>query len=375
MIISILKEKLNEVLQIVTNICPKKTDLNILNYFYLEAKNNEVYISATDLELNYQTKFPARVMKEGKVLIPARQFERIIENFYEDEVILEVKDNILFIKGEESVSNLSELLEEEFPTFSEISYDNYFEIDNDLFEDCLDHLWPILLTSDFRPEYSGIYFDLNKDKLNLVATDTIRIGIQKVKPQFFETNLEKLNILLPKRILQEYKAIKRKSSKLKIYFEENQITFEILNHKLTSKLLLIEYPNYSQFISPGNFLFTFLIERDNILQALKLNQVFAGDLKETELTFDLSQNKLEIYSKNELLGENKNELEIEIKENNFPDREFKIKFNLDFLMDGFKVIESDKVFAGFFTGPTTESTPLYLRDPMNDDFVYVSIHR
>ncbi len=375
MIISLLKEKLNEVVSVVTNICPRKTDLEILNYFYLEAKENEVYISATDLELNYQTKFPARVIQEGKILIPARQFEKIIENFYEDEVILEVKENLLFIKGKNSISNLPGLKKEEFPTFSEISYDNYFEIDNDLFEDYINKFYPILTTSDIRPEYSGIYFDLNQERLNLVTTDTIRLAIQRIKPQFFETNIEKLSVLLTKRIIEEYRAIKRKAGKLKIYFEENQVTFEILNHKLTTKLLAIEYFNYEPFISPGNFLFTFLINRDDVLKALKLNRVFAGQTKETSLTFVFPENRLEIYTKDELLGENKNNLEVEIKENNLTDQEFIIKFYLDFLEDGFKIIESDKIFGGFFANPQNETTPLYLKSPVEEGFVYITIHR
>jgi DNA polymerase-3 subunit beta len=373
--IQLPKDKLKEILQIVNNICSQKTDLSILNYFYLSAQNDEVYISATDLELNYQTRFPARILKEGKVLIPAKQFERIIDNFYEDEVLLEAKDNFLEIRGEKSVSTLPGLSYEEFPTFSEINQEKYFEIDNENFEDYLNKLYPILTTSDIRPEYSGIYFDLNGEKLNLVATDTIRLGVQKVKPQFFETNLEKISVLIPKRILQEYRVLKRKTGKLKIYFEENQITFEILNHFLTAKLLAIEYPNYSQFVSPTNFLFTFLIDREEILKSLKLTKVFLDQFKETELNFDLNESKLEIYTKNELLGENRNELNIEIKENNLTDREFKIKFHLDFLYDGFSVVESDKILTGFFSGIGGESTPIYIKSPIDDDFVYISVHR
>ena len=373
--IQLPKDKLREILQIVTNICPQKTDLSILNYFYLSAKNDEIYVSATDLELNYQTKFPARILKEGEVLIPAKQFEKIIDNFYEDEVTLEVKESFLEIKGEKSFSTLPGLSYEEFPTFSEINFDKYFEIDNENFEDYLDRLFPILATSDIRPEYSGIYFDLDNEKLNLVATDTIRLGVQRVKPQFFETNIEKISVLIPKRILQEYRALKRKTGKLKIYFEENQVTFEVLNHFLTAKLLAIEYPNYSPFVSPTNFLFNFLIERDEILKALKLAKVFLDQFKETELNFDLENNNLEIYTKNELLGENKNSLSIEIKENNLTEREFKIKFHLDFLYDGFFAFETDKVLAGFFSGLGGENTPIYLKSPLDDDFVYVLVHR
>jgi DNA polymerase-3 subunit beta len=373
--IQISIDKLREILQVVNNICSKKSDLNILNYFYISADNNEVYIFATDLELNYQTRFPARIYKNGHVLIPAKQFERIIDNFYEDEVILEAKENFLEIRGEKSFSTLPGLSYEEFPTFSEINKEKYLEIDNEIFENYLSKLLPILSTSDIRPEYSGIYFDLKGENLNLVATDTIRLGVQKVKSQFFETNIEKISILIPKKIIQEYKSLKRKTGKLKIYFEENQVTFNVLDHFLTAKLLSVEYPNYSQFISPSNFIFNFLIDKDEILKSIKLAKVFLNQFKETELRFYLDENKLELYTANEILGENKNDLSIEIKENNVSDKEFIIKFHLDFLYDGFYVIDSDKVFAGFFPSAGSETTPIYIKSPIDDDFVYILVHR
>ncbi|GIW65172.1 MAG: DNA polymerase III subunit beta [Candidatus Parcubacteria bacterium] len=378
--VNLLTSKLREILQIVNSVCPQKSDLNILNYFYISAddSNNEIYIAATDLEINYQTKFPARVIKKGHCLIPARQLEKVIDNFYEEEIELETKDDLLLIKGENSISSLPGLSQENFPSFSKINFDQYFEIDNELFESYLEKLLPILSTSDIKPEYSGIYFDLKETKLNLVATDTIRLAVQRVNSQFFETNLKKISILIPKRLIQEFKEIKRKSGKLRIYFEENQITFEILNHLLTSKLLEINYPDYTQFISPSNFLFTFLVNKVEILKALKLSRVFADQSKGTELKFILyetDKTNLEIYSKNDLLGENKNSLKIEIKDNNLPDQEFTIKFHLDFLYDGFNVFDDELVWGGFFSGLGSDSTPLYLRSPIDDDFIYISNHR
>lgn len=372
--VSILKEKLKEIIDIVSNICPKKTDLNILNYFYISAKNDEVYISATDLELNYQTKFPARVFNDGEILIPAKQFEQIIDNFYSDEVNLEAKNNILEIRGEKSVSVLPGLIQEEFPTFSEINFDNYFEIDNEIFENALEKLIPILNTSDIRPEYSGVYFDLNDNILNLVCTDTVRLGLFKIKPQYYETNINKINVLLPKRIIQEYKRLKRKTGKLKIYFEENQVTFEILNHFLTTKILALDYPNYKQFTSNNSFILTFFVDTKDILNSLRLARVFLDQFKEVELNFNLSDNKLEIYSHNELLGENRSFVDIEVNDNTLIDKEFKIKFHLDFIYDGFSVIESDKVFCGFFNS-LNDITPLYLKSPIDENFVYITVHR
>jgi DNA polymerase III sliding clamp (beta) subunit (PCNA family) len=107
---------------------------------------------------------------------------------------------------------------------------------------------------------------------------------------------------------------------------------------------------------------------------LKLAKVFLDQFKETEFIFNFENNKLEIYTKNELFGENKNSLNFELKENNLTDNEFRIKFHLDFIYDGFDVIDSEKIFGGFFSG-LGEGTPIYLTSPVDDSFVYVSIHR
>ncbi|MCS7200636.1 MAG: DNA polymerase III subunit beta [Patescibacteria group bacterium] len=378
--IKLLSSKLREVLQVVNNICPQKSDINILNYFYISADelNNEVYITATDLEINYQTKFPGRVFKKGSCLIPARQLEKVIENFYEDEIELEANGEILLIKGENSISNLPGLSQDDFPSFSRVNFDRYFEIDNELFEGYLSKFLPILSTSDIRPEYSGVYFDLKEGRLNLVVTDTIRLAVQTVNDQFFETNIDKVSVLIPKRLIQEFKGIRRKSGKLRIYFEENQITFEILNHLLTAKLLEVDYPNYLQFIEPNNFILIFTVKRDDILKALKLGKVFSDQTKGTELIFNLSEsgkNNLEIYAKNELLGESRNNLRVEIEKNNLDEKEFRIKFHLDFLYDGFSVFDDEVVWGGFFTGLGSDSTPIYLKSPLDNDFVYISNHR
>jgi len=373
MLITVSKNKLKEVIQIVNSICPKKTDLNILNYFYLEAKDGNAFIQATDLEINYQTTFPARIEKEGKILIPAKQFEKIVDNLFEDDLTLEVQNEILYLRGKKFFVNLPGLLEEEYPTFSPINKENYFEIENSLFMDTLDKLQPILQTSDLRPEFAGVFFDLTTQGLNLVATDSFRLAVQKIKPIYYETNLENLSVLLPLRLIKEYRGIKKKSGKLRIYFEESQVTFETMNHILTSKLINIEYPNYKEYLNPSSFIFSLIIDREEVIKSLKLNSVYLSSLKELDCEFNFNEKKVIFITRSELLGEAKTEVDFEVKESRWENSDFKVKFNFDFFFDGFDVFDADKVFVNFFaTGE--EVFPLYLSSPTEEDFVYISMH-
>lgn len=370
----LLKDKLKEILEIVSNICPKKSDLSILNYFLFQAENNEIYIAATDLEINYQTKFPGRIEEEGKILIPAKQFERIIDNFYEEDVILETKNNSLVIRGKEIFSNLPGLIEEEFPTFSEIQKDKFIEFETEIFDAYLDKVWPILTTADIRPEYNGLFLRLKENRIILVATDTIRLSEEILKSQFY--NVSGLNsgyeVLIPKRILQEYKKIRRKTGKLKVYFEENQVSFEIMDQLFTTKLFSVDFPPYER-IKPSSFLVSFQVDKEKMVKALKLNRVFMDQIKSIEFKFNSIENKIEFYSRNELLGENKNEIKVEEVKNE-DTSEISVKFNLDFLLDGFSVIDSEKVFCGFFSGINSGSTPILLKPVPEEDFIYILMH-
>ena len=46
--ISILKNSLIDKITVINRICPKKTDLSVLNFFKLEAKDDKLTIFATD---------------------------------------------------------------------------------------------------------------------------------------------------------------------------------------------------------------------------------------------------------------------------------------------------------------------------------------
>ncbi len=375
--IRLLKIKLEEILDIVANICLKKNDLNILNNFLLTASDNKVEILATDLEINYQTKFEAQIEKKGKVLIPAKLFQKIINNFYDDEVILEKKNNNLEIKGEGIFANISSLTEEEYPIFSEIQKDKFIEIETEILDDYLDKLWPILTTADIRPEFNGILFHLKSNELILITTDTIRLAEVKIKPAFYQTNLEAdYKVLIPKRIFQEYRRVKRKTGKLKIYIEESQVSFEINDQLFTTKLFSVEYPPYEK-IKPNSFIISFDVNKKQILNAFNLNKVFMNQFKELTFNLEPQTNELKLISQNEVLGENTNVLKVNVHKNkDYIYETYSLKFNLDFLIDGFSAIDSEEVFCGFFTGISETSKPLLIKPKpeTEDDFIYILMH-
>ncbi len=369
--INVLKNSIIDKINTVNRICSKKADLTVLNFFKLEAKDNKLNIFATDLEISYKASVLAKIEEEGEFLIPAKQFHEILENFYEDELYLENSGNVLLIKGKKSISSLPSISEEEYPLVPEYNEETYLEIENKFFEIYLEKIYGNIKTADvIKPEFAGVYMWIDKNLIRLVTTDTIRLSEIKFKKDLIITNItDELKILIPGRIITEYLRIKKKPLKLKIYFEKSQITFDLEDQVLLTKLLTIDYPDYQQVI-PKDFNIIIYLNRDEALKILKLNKVFVDQTKEVKLTISPQDKIIEFYSKNELLGESKNKMEVEFEKID-NDEKIELSFNIDFLIEGIKNIDSEKVFLGINLPDEYGTKPILLKSPLEEDFIYI----
>src|SRR6202167_5814108 len=70
---TVSKADLVRELSLSQGVVEKKTTIPILSNVLLEAREDRLYLTATDLELGLRTSCPARVKKEGSGTIPARK--------------------------------------------------------------------------------------------------------------------------------------------------------------------------------------------------------------------------------------------------------------------------------------------------------------
>lgn len=370
--VTVLQEKLRDLLEVVDKIAGKKSDLSILNFFQLQAEKNKIIISTTDLEISYQAELTAKIEEDGKTLIPAKPFFAILNSFSEETIRLEQKNSTLIIKGENSITSLPGLSEEDYPLIPKFNQETVFEIDNQVFESELRKISACLKTVDiFKPELAGVYFWLKNDSVHLVTTDTIRLAETIITSRSFSSNFNEKKVLLPKKIIEEYLTIKKKPETLKIYFEPSQVTFDLVSQQLLAKLAAVEYPNYQQVI-PEMFSLSLYISKQELENQLRLNKIFLDQQKELKLILQPQNHIIELYSKNELLGETRGQIKIEVVNNNLTELEdYTISFNLDFFKDGIEVINADKIFLGFNLTDGNNAKPVVIRSPLEENFTYV----
>jgi len=82
---SLLKSKLANCLQSVFQVVPTKSTLPILSNILVEALENKLKISATDLDISITGSVECNVTKKGSVALPARILFEIVKELPETE--------------------------------------------------------------------------------------------------------------------------------------------------------------------------------------------------------------------------------------------------------------------------------------------------
>jgi DNA polymerase III subunit beta len=305
------------------------------------------------------------------VLIPARIIAQLIDFLPPGPINLETRENNLLISHRSYKSSVNGFAVEEFPIIPEILEKESVTIPNLIFCQAIEQVVDIAAVSAARPEISGVYFVFQKDLIKIVATDSFRLGEQKI---FLKNSLsQEYSFILPQQAAKEVVNIfGQKEGDIKIYFSPNQIMFEAQMQEtarpqiqLVSRLIDGSYPNYEDII-PEKTSTQVKIPKAEFLNMIKPASLFAGKTNEISFRIDPKKETIAVSSQNQDLGEYQSSAGAKIK-----GKEIDISFNCRFLIDGLLKIKSPEVLFELTDGdgkailkPTGEENFLYIAMPI-----------
>jgi DNA polymerase III subunit beta len=363
----IIYEKLKEGIKMVERLAQKSLTLPILQNISLKIEKNFLCFSATNLEMGIKYWSLIKTEKEGQAVVPAKIFSQLIDFLPQKPISLENKGNDLAINCQDYKSVIKGADYNEFPIIPEIKGGESVSVPCVGFCQALSQVVDIASPSVARPEISGIYFVFQKDLIKIVATDSFRLGEQKI---FLKNSLlQEYSLILPQQTVKEIiNVFSQKEGDLKIYFSPNQIMFESLmpetSHpqiQLISRLIEGNYPDYESII-PQRTATQIQMQKNEFVNQIKSASLFAGKNSEIVLKIDPQKEKVEIFSQNQDLGEYQSGITAKIK-----GKETDISFNYRFLADGFLKIKSPEIVFGL----TGEDGAAVLKSTAADGFLYI----
>lgn len=333
------KESLISGLQSVQNVVAQRSSLAILSNALLVAENGKLTISTTDLDMGIRVTIPCEVVKAGSTTLPAKRFFSIIRELPAVELTLEINDeNQATIRAASSYFKILGLPPEDFPAFPKTEGARQFKLTQGVFRDMLRRTAYAISNDESRYVLNGVFLSFHDAKLTMVATDGRRLALVEHEMEFAKGN--ETDAILPTKAVNELQRILGQDEPLTISIAENQISFDLGETYIVSKLVEGKYPNYKQVIPP-EAKDRVVIERELLLNATRRVSLLSND-KTNSIRLTFSQNNLDIASNTPEVGEAKESLPV-----NYKGKEFTISFNPAYLQDPLRHIDSDEIFFDF----------------------------
>ncbi|HEY4513360.1 MAG TPA: DNA polymerase III subunit beta [Candidatus Paceibacterota bacterium] len=357
-------EKLKTAVSQTERITGKNLTLPILNSILLTASGKSLKLRATNLSLGVEIEVSAKIEKEGTLAVSGAILNAVFSNVsIGDNVVLEDKDGNLLVKTRKSQIKLKSNPHEDFPTIPRVAGKS-FGIDSKKFTEGIKGVYYASSVSDIKPEISSVFIYTKDENLIFVSTDSFRLAEKKVKVKGLE---EIPGILIPfKNISEILRVFGEFNGAIEVCFNKNQISFSSENIYLTSRIIDGIFPDYRQII-PKDFNTEAVLLKQDLLNALKLSNVFSDKFNQVNLKVVPKEKIFELSSANNDIGENKTYLDAVMG-----GEEAELSFNYKYFLDCFQSLFTDSVsikLSGhsrpIVISPASDPSFTYLIMPMN----------
>ncbi|PSR14849.1 MAG: DNA polymerase III subunit beta [Bacteroidetes bacterium] len=323
-------------LQVAGGAISSNPVLPILEDFLFHIENNQLQITATDLETSITTKIEVMADKDGKIAVPAKILLETLKALPQQPITFSVNDDNFGIEITSAYGKYKLAGEngDDYPNVPEAdTVDTVMlpartllhGINNTLFATSSDEL---------RPAMTGVYFQIDFNKVVLVATDAHKL----VKYAFSEVVSEvSTTFIVPKKALNLLKSALPDGVEVKLSFNKANAFFSFGDTELVCRLIDARYPDYNAVIPVDNPN-VLSVSRTDFQNSLKRIAIYANKTT-NQVILSISDGSLNV-SAQDLDFSNEATEQLSCSYNGDP---LTIGFNARFLVEMLGILESDEV--------------------------------
>ncbi|SHJ82222.1 DNA polymerase-3 subunit beta [Arenibacter nanhaiticus] len=261
-------------LQVLGGVINNSNTLPILDNFLFDLKQNQLKVSASDLETTMSSILDVDSNSEGVIAVPARLLLEILKTFPEQPLTFIVEDNnTVEISSNHGKYALAYADGAEFPKAIELSNPTSTTLEGDILATAINKTIFAAGNDDLRPVMSGVFFQFSPENLTFVATDAHKL----VKYQRTDVSASQVaEFIMPKKPLNLLKGILGGSeTDVVIEYNESNAKFSFENTVLICRLIDGKYPNYEAVIPKENPN-KLAISRNQILSSVRRVSIFSN---------------------------------------------------------------------------------------------------
>ena len=318
------------------SVVERKTTIPILSNFLIEAADDRLTITATDLDQSIKTSCPAKVKKPGACTIPARKLYEYIKLLGDGDMSIKLMDNHwVQIRSGRSNTKMVGMARANFPQVPAFPEVGLTKIPSASLKNMIGKTIFAISNEESRYTLNGALLILKAESLAMVATDGHRLAhVEKSGETLTNISGEK-RTLIPRKALSELQSLLANSEEESIDFADDDHTlfFRIGHRTLTSRKLTGQFPNYEAVLPRDNNKFI-VVRSEDLMASIQRVAQFA-DERSGAVKMRLEQNELKISSSSTDSGESEDTIETPY---NFDS--IVVGFNSSYLIDFLKAVGS-----------------------------------
>ncbi len=333
---SVSSSDLLKQLQIAGGAIGSNPVLPILEDFLFSVEDNKLTISATDLETSIITQIEVMSDGNGTVAVPAKILLDTLKELPQQPITFNVNAENYGIEITSAYGKYKLAGEngQDFPKIPEADTVDTIKLQAPALSQAISKTLFATSNDELRPAMTGVYFQVDFNKLTFVATDAHKL----VKYTFTDVSSEvSTSFIVPKKALNLLKSALPSGDEATLSFNKSNAFFSFGNVQLICRLIDAKYPDYNAVI-PVNNPNLLTMGRSDFMNSLKRIAIYANKTT-NQVILNINDGSLTVSAQDlDFSNEATEQLTC-----TYEGEPLTIGFNAKFLIEMLNVLESDEV--------------------------------
>ncbi|MCI9379267.1 MAG: DNA polymerase III subunit beta [Eubacterium sp.] len=330
------KSNLLKGVNIVSKAVPVRTTMPILECILIEAANDQIKLTANDMELGIETVIEGHVTEPGIIALDAKFFLEIVRKLPDNEVMIETDTNFqTTIVCEKAKFNIAGKSGDDFSYIPYIERNDHITLSQLTLKDIIRQTIFSIADNDNNKIMTGELFEIYENGLKVVSLDGHRISIRNIELKDHYANRK---VIVPGKTLNEISKILPGLSDetVTLYITDNHIIFEFGQTTVVSRLIEGEYFRIEQMLSP-DYETKISINKKELLNCIDRATLLIKEGEKKPIIMNITDNFMELKI-NSAIGSMNEDIDIE-KDG----KDIIIGFNPKFFIDALRVIDDEEI--------------------------------
>jgi len=346
-------------LQAVIGVVERRQTMPILSNVLLVAREGELLVTATDLEVELVASAEVAVETGGEITVSGRKLLDICKALPDgSDIDISLSGEKLVVRSGRSKFSLVTLPAAEFPSVEDIKAGQTIEVSQEVLGRLIEKTHFSMAQQDVRYYLNGMLLETGGNHIRAVATDGHRLALYEAEIE--GAALDEQQVIIPRKGVLELQRLLDGKGTVNVELGANHVRIQLKSIRFTSKLIDGRFPEYDRVI-PKESSNELKADKASLRSALQRTAILSNE-KYRGIRLIIRDSGVVIQAHNPEQEEAEEELEVA-----YSGEDIEIGFNVNYLLDALGAVEGDEVTLSVLDS----NSSCLIRQPGSDEGKFV----